>query len=651
MLLVMLLNLERIGCEISFLTFLGGRQRGSNKQLSSKHIYWQLFPPFISYKFMRLIHITGLLFSCVIIIQAQQAAPVLLTKGNSTRAIAFDSIMRTTEPFSLTTEYTLSWDRRTRVLLFARNLTLRPGEAPSVVAARAEDQTHRSYALRVEYVGPVPGQDWMSAVIVRLSDVMADDVGDVLVQITYRGASSNRVRINIGKSYALAFDGSTQSINHDGFWQPDVDLGKFFYEVWVKPGTYDGTRYILSDGIGGAHAILFGLGGSETTAYLPVGNTFNGDQTIPFGGDDGPTAGEWAHLAVGWDGNNIVTYYNGVPVGSTAFVGQRFTLGSPGGGGRLFIGGSNHQNFLGSISQVRAYEGSNPLQDFLGTGKMMSAFTPQTVFEAEGCSFLASLLRPAQAIADLSGNNHPGTFLTWAGGPLPTFILDPITPNVSIPPADIPLAVPPVVRVFDSFSRPNATYAFDNDGGLGSTEFGLNGQQTWCFGSPSSTVSEPTNFGILNGRAVVLSNGPGVAWVPMGSGLANLDIRVSRHASVWGSGLNTGLAFRLKDAQNFCFAYTSGEVLRRNILNVGCYHDGARSLLISPIQMPDYVWTNLRVVTTQAGGAIYVYADQELVTVTSTSWLVNETGAGLYNDTYGLGLTNRWDNFAVLPVP
>ena len=600
--------------------------------------------------FMRLIQITGLLVLCAVIVQAQQTAPVLLTKANSTRALAFDSVTRTTEPFYATSQGTLSQDRRTRLLLFARNLTLQPGEAPSAVAAQAEDEAHQSYTLSVEYVGPVPGQDWMSAVIVRLSDQMTVDVGEVLVQITYRGVTSNRVRIHIGNSYALAFDGSTQSIWYDRFWQPNVDLGNFFYEVWVKPGMYNGTRYILSDGMGGAHAILFGLAGLGTSFYVPVGNTFDGSQSIPFGGDDGPAAGEWAHLAVGWDGSNIITYYNGVPVGSSAFSGQRFTLGPDGGGGRLFIGGSNHENFLGSISQVRAYERSDPRQDTSGTGRAMAAFAPETVFEVEGSSFLASLLRPAEPVPDLSGHNPPGIFCLWEGVPAPRFLVDPITPNLSIPNDHMPLPVLPPV-ILDSFSRRNATYAFDDVGGLGSTELGSNGQQTWTYGSPSNTISEPANFGILNGRAVVLSNGPAVAWVPTGSDVPDLDIRVDRRPASWGSGLNTGLAFRLKDARNFCFAYTSGDVLRRNILNVGCYRNGSRTMLMPPTQMPDYVWTTLRVVTTEAGGSIYVYADRELVAITSTDYFVTETGAGLYNDTYGLGLTNRWDNFAVLPAP
>jgi hypothetical protein len=47
----------------------------------------------------------------------------------------------------------------------------------------------------------------------------------------------------------------------------------------------------------------------------------------------------------------------------------------------------------------------------------------------------------------------------------------------------------------------------------------------------------------------------------------------------------------------------------------------------------------------------YVYADNELASVTSAHWLVGETGAGLYNDADGSVLMNQRDNFDVLNVP
>lgn len=80
-------------------------------------------------------------------------APVLLTKNNSTRALAFESISRLAEPFAPTTPVPFSQDDRTRVMLFATNLTLLPGET---VTATAEDGNHIQYPLTVEYTGSVP---------------------------------------------------------------------------------------------------------------------------------------------------------------------------------------------------------------------------------------------------------------------------------------------------------------------------------------------------------------------------------------------------------------------------------------------------------------------------------------------------------------
>lgn len=124
-------------------------------------------------------------------------APTLITKPNSTRAVALESINLLAEPFGPTIPVSFGQDNRTRVMLFASNLNLLPGETASVVSADAEDINHIHYPLSVEYVGSVPGFTWLTAVIIRLHDNLGD-VGDVLVGITLHGATSNRVRIGFG---------------------------------------------------------------------------------------------------------------------------------------------------------------------------------------------------------------------------------------------------------------------------------------------------------------------------------------------------------------------------------------------------------------------------------------------------------------------
>ncbi|HEV7744930.1 MAG TPA: hypothetical protein VGO56_08030 [Pyrinomonadaceae bacterium] len=129
---------------------------------------------------------------------AAAGAPVLLTQEGPTRAIALDSVMRLAEPFQSQNPVSFASDNRTRIVLFATNLTLATGENASAVSAEAEDFSHARYPLAVEYVGAVPAQTWMTAVVVRLNDNLGGDVGDILVGITYHGATSNRVRIGLG---------------------------------------------------------------------------------------------------------------------------------------------------------------------------------------------------------------------------------------------------------------------------------------------------------------------------------------------------------------------------------------------------------------------------------------------------------------------
>ncbi|MBA2341180.1 MAG: DUF1800 domain-containing protein [Pyrinomonadaceae bacterium] len=122
--------------------------------------------------------------------------PLLLSEATSTRAIALDSLTWQREPFPLTQTVPMFAGQRTRLTFFAMNL--QTGDDASVVTADAEDAAQRRFALTVEYVGVVPGYEWMSAVVVKLADGM-NDLGDVLVQLKVRGVASNRVRVGLGR--------------------------------------------------------------------------------------------------------------------------------------------------------------------------------------------------------------------------------------------------------------------------------------------------------------------------------------------------------------------------------------------------------------------------------------------------------------------
>lgn len=130
-------------------------------------------------------------------VSAQATAPVLISQETSTRAIAFDSVTQQHEPFAASAPVKFGADNQTRVMLFAMYFNLQPGDTVADVSVTAEDAAHNSYGLPVEFIGSVPDQPWATSIVVRLNDGL-EDAGDVLVGITYRGVSSNRVRVAMG---------------------------------------------------------------------------------------------------------------------------------------------------------------------------------------------------------------------------------------------------------------------------------------------------------------------------------------------------------------------------------------------------------------------------------------------------------------------
>jgi uncharacterized protein GlcG (DUF336 family) len=128
---------------------------------------------------------------------AQAATPVLISHEDSTRALSFESVNQHREPFSPTAPVKFGSDSQTRIMLFTMNLSLQSGDTVSAISVEAEDFAHQVYQLPVEYIGIVPDQPWATSLVVRLADNM-NDVGDVLVRVSYRGSSSNRVRVAMG---------------------------------------------------------------------------------------------------------------------------------------------------------------------------------------------------------------------------------------------------------------------------------------------------------------------------------------------------------------------------------------------------------------------------------------------------------------------
>ena len=129
------------------------------------------------------------------VFRVQFPTPFLITEENSDIAVALTSVTSLRDPFSLTTPF-FSADERTRIMFFGMNLDLLPGENASAVTMRAEDAAQNVFPLTVEFVGKVPGFDWLTEIIVRLPNNTPANQS-LFVSATLRGATTNKVRIRM----------------------------------------------------------------------------------------------------------------------------------------------------------------------------------------------------------------------------------------------------------------------------------------------------------------------------------------------------------------------------------------------------------------------------------------------------------------------
>ena len=257
--------------------------------------------------------------------------------------------------------------------------------------------------------------------------------------------------------------------------------------------------------------------------------------------------------------NNVMTVYkNGVPISSQTFNGQRVSSNCSfydASAGTMFIGGSDHINFSGSIYAVRGWEGYSPYNGypFIPELSMRSDLIDETGTKRYA-SFLADYSIPAGVVADLSngykGKLHSGSLFSAvyllegagrvrrSGKNYPDWL-----PNRDFPlwsgkyvaePFD-PLPTPPAGAViFDSFSRAEVNLASENVA-LGTTELG---NKTWA-SYPDST------FGIQSSKAVYFS-GSYYGNALIETGMANSKVCVDVNA-----GKNSGIAIRATSSANF----------------------------------------------------------------------------------------------------
>ena len=122
--------------------------------------------------------------------------PVILTAEGSNQALALDSVLWTHDPFRVTSTHNFSDDHHTRLMLLVANFDSLPGDDASVVTAQAQDTQGNPYPLLVENVVKVPNFDWITEVIVRLPDGLAN-LNQAQISVNARGLTSNTAVIQL----------------------------------------------------------------------------------------------------------------------------------------------------------------------------------------------------------------------------------------------------------------------------------------------------------------------------------------------------------------------------------------------------------------------------------------------------------------------
>jgi len=122
--------------------------------------------------------------------------PILLSREDSQKALALDSVTFTAEPFSITNEHNFSVDQRTRLILFAVNVELGTGETASIIEAQAEDPVGQTFPLTIEHFGAVPNFTWLKQIIVKLPTEVANS-SEIRISLKVRGTTGNKVVIKL----------------------------------------------------------------------------------------------------------------------------------------------------------------------------------------------------------------------------------------------------------------------------------------------------------------------------------------------------------------------------------------------------------------------------------------------------------------------
>ena len=82
------------------------------------------------------------------------------------------------------------------MLLFARNIDWLNVNPNSTLTVQAEDATHRTFALPIEYAAPNTSMNWLTEIIVRLPNDLSSG-GEFSITLNAGGFVSNKASVVI----------------------------------------------------------------------------------------------------------------------------------------------------------------------------------------------------------------------------------------------------------------------------------------------------------------------------------------------------------------------------------------------------------------------------------------------------------------------
>ncbi len=154
--------------------------------------------------------------------------PILISEPDSTRALAVPSGRKVARRSLARTASQVFWPDQ-KIELFVTNLSLMEGEGANAFRIYIEDDKGREYRLPVLDFRAADGQPGVFSVVTQLTDQIRywpapEPTGDVLVRLTWRGLTSNRVRLAYGATGGKIKDDPTAAPT------PLSSVGKFVGE-------------------------------------------------------------------------------------------------------------------------------------------------------------------------------------------------------------------------------------------------------------------------------------------------------------------------------------------------------------------------------------------------------------------------------------